>query len=246
MDEDNKMDRSDALKVMATAAGAVALSGFGAFAAENTAHANQVRKPMYAIAINGSPRTGGNTERMLTQALEPLRQAGWETEMVQIGGRAIHGCRACFACYNLKDNTCVQNDIFNEIFQKLLIADAIIIGSPTYVSGVSSETKALIDRTVLVAEGNGDSLRGKVGAAVAVNRRSGAVNVFDSINHMFFCSQMIVPGSFSWNLGVGRDMGDVDNDAEGKALMTHLGQVIELVATTMAPHIGKWPAKPSF
>jgi multimeric flavodoxin WrbA len=175
-----------------------------------------------------------------------LRQAGWETELVQVGGRTIRGCRACFACYTRKNNTCVQKDIFNETFQKMLRADAIIIGSPTYASGMSSETKAMIDRSVLVAEANGDSLRSKIGAAVAVNRRSGAVNVFDSINHMFFCSQMIVPGSFYWNLGVGRDKGDVDNDAEGKATMLHLGQVIDLVATAMAPHSRKWPTKPSF
>lgn len=158
----------------------------------------------------------------------------------------MRGCKACFACRTRKNNTCVTNDMFNDVFAKMLRADAILIGSPTYVADVTAETKALIDRAVFVALANNFSLKGKIGAAVAVHRRAGAVNVFDSINHMFLMAQMVVPGSFYWNMGVGTGIGDVDSDAEGKATMQHLGQVIHLVASAVRPRLGEWPEVPKF
>ncbi len=245
MDNAPDMKRRDALKLMA-AAGVAALTGLPASAGETSVSGESGGEKKFAVAINGSPRKGGNTERMLTRALEPLKKTGWETELVQIGGRTIRGCRACFACRNRKDNTCVTSDIFNEVFQKMLRADAIIIGSPTYVSDVTAETKALIDRSVFVALANEFSLRGKIGAAVAVHRRAGAVNVFDTINRMFLMALMVVPGSFYWNMGVGTQIGDVDNDAEGNATMLHLGQTIDLVATAIRPLRGNWPEVPKF
>ena len=53
---------------------------------------------MYAVAINGSPRKGGNTEILLKNVLQPLEQAGWQTELVQVGGKNIRGCLACGKC----------------------------------------------------------------------------------------------------------------------------------------------------
>ena len=64
----------------------------------------------------------------------------------------------------------------------------------------------------------------KVGAAVVAVRRAGAIHVFDSINHLFFISQMIVPGSSYWNIGVGREIGEVSKDEEGMQIMRTLGQ----------------------
>ena len=78
----------------------------------------------------------------------------------------------------------------------------------------------------MVAKANGDMLRRKVGAAVVAVRRAGAVHTFDSINHFFFISQMIVPGASYWNLGIGQDKGDVAADAEGRKTMTDLGENI--------------------
>ena len=53
---------------------------------------------MKAMAVNGSPRQGGNTEILLKRVLEPIREAGIETELIQIGGRPVRGCMACFKC----------------------------------------------------------------------------------------------------------------------------------------------------
>ena len=103
-------------------------------------------------------------------------------------------------------------------------ADGIILGSPTYFTDVSAEMKALIDRAGLVAKTNGDMFKRKVGAAVVVARRAGSVHAFDSINHFFLISQMIVPGSNYWNMGFGLDKGDVGKDTEGINTMKTLGR----------------------
>ena len=114
---------------------------------------------------------------MLDAVLEPLARAGWDTEVVQLGGKSIHGCRACFKCWENKDNRCVfGKDVFNEVFGKMLAADAIILGSPTYFADVSSELKALIDRAGFVAMANGCTLAGKIGAAVVAVRRGGGTH----------------------------------------------------------------------
>ena len=106
----------------------------------------------------------------------------------------------------------------------MIAANAIILGSPTYFADVSTEMKALIDRAGFVAKANGDMFRRKVGAGVVAVRRGGGIHVFDSLNHFFFISQMIVPGSSYWNLGYGLAPGDVEKDAEGIETMHTLGK----------------------
>jgi multimeric flavodoxin WrbA len=183
---------------------------------------------MKAIAINGSPRKGGNTEFMLNKALEPLMDAGWETELLHLGGKLIHGCMACYKCRSNKNLHCSQtNDVFNEFMDKIIQADAIIIGTPTYFTDVSSEIKALLDRAGFVALANGRLLKGKIGAAVVAVRRGGGTHAFDTINHMFLMSGAIVPGSTYWNLGFGADKGTVANDEEGIRNMLDLGRTID-------------------
>ena len=182
---------------------------------------------MKALAINGSPRKGGNTETLLRKALEPLAAAGHGTDYVQVGGTRIRGCTACGACGRMKNKRCViEDDVFNLAFAKMLEADAILIGSPVYFADVTAETKALIDRAGRVARANGGLFRRKIGAAVAAERRGGAIHAIDSIQHLFLANQMIVPGSTYWNFGVGRDPGDVLGDAEGLANMQDLGEQI--------------------
>ncbi len=197
---------------------------------------------MYALAICGSPRKGGNTEILLKNVLEPLEQAGWDVEYVQVGGKAIRGCLACGKCREKQNMQCViDKDIFNEIMAKMVKADALILGSPTYFTDVSSEMKALLDRSGYVALANGRVFRGKIGAAVVAVRRAGATHVYDTINHMFLMSQMIVPGSTYWNLGIGRDKGDVKGDEEGLRNMKNLGETIGWLGAAIAPHKASFP-----
>jgi multimeric flavodoxin WrbA len=192
---------------------------------------------MKTVALNGSPRKGGNTEILLRKVLEPIAAAGHQTEFMQVGGTRIRGCTACGACGRIQNKRCViEDDNFNLAFAKMLDADAILIGSPTYFADLTAETKALIDRAGYVARANGGLFRRKIGVAVAAARRGGAVNVVDSINHMFLSNQMIVPGSTYWNFGMGREPGEVLNDEEGMRNMQNLGEQIAWLFQLMENH----------
>ena len=182
---------------------------------------------MKALAINGSPRKGGNTETLLRKVLEPLAAAGHKTDFMQVGGTRIRGCTACGACGRTKNKRCViEDDVFNLAFAKMLEADAILIGSPVYFADVTAETKALIDRSGRVARVNGGLLWRKIGAGVVAARRGGAVHAVDAIQHLFLANQMVVPGSTYWNFGLGREPGEVLADEEALANMRDLGEQI--------------------
>lgn len=182
---------------------------------------------MKVVAINGSPRKGGNTEIMLNAVLEPIKAAGIETKIIQVGGQNIHGCRGCWACQKLLNRKCAFNDdIVNDILEDLFSADAIIWGTPSYYSNMTPELKALIDRAGIVASANGKLFRHKVGAAVIAERRGGGSFIQASIHEMMLMSEMIIPGSTYWNFGFGRDKGEISADAEAMANMKNLGENI--------------------
>lgn len=180
---------------------------------------------MKVIAFNGSARKDGNTAALIGYVLEELEKENIETELYQLAGKKVHGCTACMKCVQNKDRRCsIDDDVLNECFEKMIEADGIILGSPTYFTDVSAEMKALIDRAGFLSRANGDLLRRKTGAAVVAVRRAGSIHAFDTINHFFFITQMMVPGSCYWNIGIGKDKGDVKNDEEGIRTMKVLGE----------------------
>lgn len=180
---------------------------------------------MKVVGFNGSPHKKGNTAILMNYLFNELQQEGIETEMVHLAGKELHGCRACYKCFSKKDGRCAfDNDFLNTCMEKMIEADGIILGSPTYFTDVTAEMKALIDRCGLVAKANDDFLKRKVGAGVVAVRRAGSTHVFDTINHFFLISSMIVPGSIYWNMGFGLEQGDVERDDEGIQTMKKLGQ----------------------
>jgi multimeric flavodoxin WrbA len=180
---------------------------------------------MKVVAFNGSARKDGNTAILINHVFEELKKEGIGTELVQLAGKKISGCNGCRKCFETRDKQCaIENDIINECIGKMVEADGIILGSPIYFADITPEIKALVDRAGYVTKANDDMLRRKVGAAVIAVRRAGAIHGFDTLNHFFFISQMIVPGSMYWNIGIGREKGDVENDQEGVETMRVLGQ----------------------
>jgi multimeric flavodoxin WrbA len=177
------------------------------------------------VAFNGSPRQNGNTALLLQRVLKTLKEEGIETEFIQLGGQSIHGCMACGTCMKLKNKECkIVNDNVNLYIKKMDEADGILLGSPTYFSMMTPELKALIDRAGYVGMFNDHLFKRKVGAAVVAVRRAGAMPTFDAINRFFLISEMIIPGSSYWNIGVGLKKGDVENDEEGLEIMETLGR----------------------
>jgi len=180
---------------------------------------------MKVIAFNGSGRKDGNTAILLNVVLGELSKEGIETELIQIAGKAPQGCIACYKCFEKKDQTCaVTKDHLNEYLGKMIAADGILLGSPVYFADATAGIKALIERCGMVSTANGGLFKRKVGAAVAAVRRAGAIRAFDTLNHLFQHQQMIVVGSSYWNVGMGRDPGQVKEDAEAFRTMENLGK----------------------
>ena len=179
---------------------------------------------MKVIALNGSARKTGNTTILLNLVLDELQKKKIETELIQLAGKPLQGCIACYKCFKNKDKRCaVKKDALNEYLQKMIEADGILLGSPTYFADISAGMKALIERCGMVSRANGDLLKRKVGAGVVAVRRVGAIHAFSSLNYFFLIGQMIVPGSSYWNVAIGRDPGEVKNDEEGVQTMKTLG-----------------------
>lgn len=180
---------------------------------------------MKVIGINGSPRKDGNTAILIQTVFEELTKEGIETELIQLSGKRIEGCKACRACHKNKNKQCViTDDFFNECFAKMLASEGIILGSPVYSAGVTSQMKALIDRASMVLAGNRGLFKHKVGASVIAARRGGAISAFDTLNNFLHSKEMFLVGSSYWNMAYGNAIGEVEQDQEGIDNMKNLGQ----------------------
>ena len=172
-----------------------------------------------------------------------MQEAGWETELAQLGGKKIQGCRGCLKCAERKNGRCVfDDDMLNGMLEKMLSADAMILGTPCYFTGMTAEMKALVDRAGFVAYVNGGLFQGKIGAAVVAAGRGGATHAYDGINHMFLMSKMLVPGSIYWNMGYGHAEGEILQDRSAVENMRHLGRAIAWLGKAIAPHMAAYPA----
>lgn len=180
---------------------------------------------MKVLAINSSARKDGNTALLINTVFEELKKEGIETEMVQLAGKVIEPCKACWACGGRKN--CVhKKDLFQEIYEKMTQADGILLGSPVYTANISANMQAFLERASAVADMNREEnlLRHKVGAAVTAARRGGALSALDAMNHFFMLQNMFIVGSSYWPMAYGRMPGEVKEDQEGIETMKNLGQ----------------------
>jgi multimeric flavodoxin WrbA len=180
---------------------------------------------MRVLGISGSPRRGGNTELLVTKALEIMAEEGLETEFVSLAERPVQPCLACGRCQTSDKMECVQTDpAFDGMIEKFSAADGILVGSPVYFGSATPQIMALLDRVGYVARRHPQLLRRKVGAAVVVARRAGQNFTFAQLNYFFLISEMIVPGSSYWNVAFGRGKGEVADDAEGMDTVKRLAR----------------------
>lgn len=175
-----------------------------------------MQKPIRVVAFNGSPRENGNTSILIDVFFKELNDEGIETKKINLGMKPMHGCISCFECFKNKDFHCIlKQDMGNQCIDEMLQADAIVLASPTYCGDVTTNMKALIERTGLVAKANNEMLQRKVGAAIITERRNGSIHAFNSINLFYLTSQIMMCGSNYWNTGMGLSIGEVENDHEG-------------------------------
>ena len=180
---------------------------------------------MKIIGIVCSPRKGGNTEILISRALEGAKEAGAEeTEIIHLSGKHINPCDACNACE--KTGKCHLQDDMQDIYIKLLDADGIIIGTPVYFWSVSAQAKALMDRTYCFAfahraiwrgdktasEPRQEGLRNKVGGIITVARRAGGTPAIEQISDFYRIHRIIEAGAA---IAYGRGKGEVSKDEQG-------------------------------
>lgn len=180
---------------------------------------------MKVLGINSSARKDGNTAILMEKVFEALNKEGIETEMIQLSGKIIEPCKACWACGG-KRNCVHKKDQFQDIFEKMTQADGIILGSPVYTANISANMQALLERASVVTDMNRKEnlFQHKVGAAITAARRGGALNALDAMNHFFMLQNMFIVGSTYWPMAYGQMQGDVQKDEEGLATMSNLGQ----------------------
>ncbi|TZE82624.1 flavodoxin family protein [Calorimonas adulescens] len=99
---------------------------------------------MKVIGIVGSPRKGGNTEVLVEKVLSGAKEAGAEVEIFKVNELNIHGCQGCNFCQ--ENGRCRQQDDMQKIYDTLHSADAVVVGSPIYMSYVTAQTKLFLDR----------------------------------------------------------------------------------------------------
>ncbi|MDQ5987172.1 MAG: 2-amino-4-deoxychorismate dehydrogenase [Syntrophus sp. SKADARSKE-3] len=179
---------------------------------------------MKVIGFNGSPRKDGNTYTLMGYLLREIEKEGIETELVQLSAKRINGCIACYKCFENRDQRCaVKKDAANEYIEKMIKAEGIVLGSPSYFQGVTAEMKALIDRAGFVGLANGRMYKNKTGASLSCFRRTGGLHTIETMNHFFLSNELIIAGRA---MSVARDKGDVEKDEECIQSALALGQKI--------------------
>jgi len=170
---------------------------------------------MKAVLINGSARSGGNTEALLKKCKAILEAEGIEGEIIRLSENPIQPCNACTMCFKNKDGKCVvTGDSFQKVFDKMVEADIIVLGSPVYFGSATADMKALMDKSGYVARANGNLFARKLGGPVVVARRAGQNFTYAQLIFWFMIAGMVVPGSSYWNVGFGLTPGEVEEDAE--------------------------------
>jgi multimeric flavodoxin WrbA len=187
------------------------------------------------LGISGSPRKMA-TEHILGQALKMLEEKGLATEQFGVRGKNISPCRHCDYC--LMNKECVIKDDMHQLYPLIREARGFVIATPVYNSGLSAQTKIVMDRTRAALAADPNSLRRKVGMAIAVggDRMGGQEFAVQQI-HAFYILNGMIPvsgGFFGANLGAtfwSRDtLEGAEKDEEGwRSLRKTVRRFVETV-----------------
>ena len=184
---------------------------------------------MKVLMINGSPRGEGNTYIALREMEKIFKEEGIETEILQVGNKAVRGCIACGSC--AKNGKCVFDDAVNEAAPKFAECDGLVVGSPVYYASANATLIAFLDR-LFYSTGFDKTM--KVGASVVAARRGGLSATFDELNKYFTISGMPVASSQYWNSIHGRTPGEAEKDGEGLQTMRVLAKNMAFLMKSIA------------
>lgn len=146
---------------------------------------------MKVLGISGSPRKGSSTDQLVKEVLSAV---GTETEFISLAGKKIAPCIACLGC--VEDNVCKVNDDMQTLRDKIVEADAYVIGGATYFSMLNSLTHSFLERFYQFRHREGKAVRGKPGVAVGIGGRNGDP-VVENIRTFFQYNDIECLGSVS-------------------------------------------------
>lgn len=190
---------------------------------------------MHAVAISASPRKKSNTAILLRRCLDGLATRGITGELIPLRDKTIKGCRACDVCRKKRDKRCnTRDDDFHPVFEKMLAADIIVVGSPVYFGSAVPEMMALLDRAGYVSRSNGNLFSRKLGGPIAVARRAGHNFTYAQLLLWFMINDMVVPGSSYWTIAHAREPETVVNDQEGLATVDRFAENLAWLAQKTA------------
>lgn len=179
--------------------------------------------------INGSPRPNGNTSIALQEMANIFAQQQVDTEILQVGNKAIRGCIACGKCS--ESGKCVFDDLVNETAPKFEACDGLVIASPVYYASANATLVAFLTRLFYSTHFDKSM---KVGASVVCARRGGLSATFDELNKFFTISGMPIASSQYWNSVHGRMPGEAIGDAEGLQTMRTLARNMTFLMKSIA------------
>lgn len=184
---------------------------------------------MKVLFINGSPRKGGNTSIAIDEMVKVFKEEGIESQILEIGNKAIRGCIACYSCS--KTGKCAFDDGVNEAAKIFEQADGLVLATPVYYASANGTIISFLDR--LFCSTSFDKTM-KVGASIAVARRGGCSATFDELNKYFTICGMPVASSQYWNSVHGRQKGEATQDLEGLQTMRTLARNMAFLMKSIA------------
>lgn len=185
---------------------------------------------MKVLILNGSPHKNGGTAAAIDITAAELNNQGIETELVQIGAQAIHGCTGCMSCKKTGTNRCIFNeDLVNECLDKAAGYDGLIVASPVYYGGIAGTMKCFLDRFFFA----GADLEYKAAAAIVTVRRAGGMQTFQQLNNYFNLRNMVITPSQYWNVLHGTNEEEVKQDEEGMQIMRKMGKNMAWILKVM-------------
>ena len=164
---------------------------------------------MKIIGVVCSPRRGGNTEILVKEALKSAEKNGASIELLRVADLEISPCNGCEYCH--ESGECNIEDDMQIVYEKMINADGIILGSPVYFWSVSSQAKIIMDRTYALRYPS-HKLKNKICGGVVVAGRRGCMSALEVINN-FFLGQDMIPVGLGI-AGYGNEIGEVKQDVK--------------------------------
>ena len=131
---------------------------------------------MHVLILNGSPsKNRGATYGVLEHFIQGLNDGGAEVELVNVASLNVSPCRGCFTCWTTTPGKCVQRDDMDDLIDKMDQTDIVVLATPVYVDGMTSQLKIIIDRAIPLSNGKVELVEGHCRHPSRSGRKDGKI-----------------------------------------------------------------------